>query len=54
MTDLLITIAGITLLLAGGEGLIRGAVGLARRLGVSPFIVGLTIIGLFNCRRFKR
>lgn len=45
MTDLLITIAGITLLLAGGEGLIRGAVGLARRLGISPFIVGLTIIG---------
>ena len=45
MTDLLITIAGITLLLAGGEGLIRGAVGIARRLGVSPFIVGLTIIG---------
>ena len=45
MTDLLITIAGIALLLAGGEGLVRGAVGLARRLGISPFIVGLTIIG---------
>ena len=45
MTDFLITIAGIVLLLAGGEGLVRGAVGLARRLGISPFIVGLTIIG---------
>jgi cation:H+ antiporter len=45
MMDLLITIAGITLLLAGGEGLIRGAVGIARRLQISPFIVGLTIVG---------
>lgn len=45
MMDLLITLAGIALLLAGGEGLIRGAVGLARRLGISPFIVGLTIVG---------
>lgn len=45
MMDLLITVAGIALLLAGGEGLIRGAVGLARRLGISPFIVGLTIVG---------
>jgi cation:H+ antiporter len=45
MMDLLITVAGIILLLAGGEGLIRGAVGLARRFGISPFIVGLTIVG---------
>jgi len=41
----LITLAGLALLLAGGEGLVRGAVGLARRMGVSPFVVGLTIVG---------
>ncbi|MGB0576627.1 MAG: calcium/sodium antiporter [Alphaproteobacteria bacterium] len=43
--NLLITIGGLALLLFGGEALIRGAVGLARRAGISPFIVGLTIIG---------
>lgn len=43
--NFLITIAGLFLLLAGGEGLVRGAVGLARRMGISPFIVGLTIVG---------
>lgn len=43
--NFLITLVGIVLLLAGGEGLIRGAVGIARRVGISPFIVGLTIIG---------
>ena len=43
--NILITLAGIILLLAGGEGLVRGAVGVARRMGISPFIVGLTIVG---------
>lgn len=36
--------AGLALLLGGGEFLVRGAVGLARGLGVSPLVVGLTII----------
>jgi len=43
--NILITLAGLTLLLAGGEGLVRGAVGIARHMGISPFIVGLTIVG---------
>jgi cation:H+ antiporter len=43
--NLMMTIGGLALLLFGGEGLIRGAVGLAKRVGISPFIVGLTIIG---------
>ena len=43
--NLLITLAGLFLLLAGGEGLVRGAVGVARRMRISPFIVGLTIVG---------
>ena len=36
--------AGLALLLGGGEFLVRGAVGLARGLGVSPLVVGLTIV----------
>ena len=43
--DYLITIAGLVLLLVGGEALVRGAVGIARRARISPMIVGLTIIG---------
>lgn len=37
--------AGMALLLAGGEALVRGAVALARRLGVSPLLIGLTLVG---------
>ena len=36
---------GLVGLFIGGEFLIRGAVALARRLGVSPLIIGLTIVG---------
>jgi cation:H+ antiporter len=42
--DLAITVAGIVLLLGGGEGMVRGAASLAQRLGVSPLAVGLTVV----------
>ena len=35
---------GLALLLAGGELLVRGAVGLARGLGVTPLVIGLTVV----------
>lgn len=44
MTYFLI-LAGFALLLVGGESVVRGSVALAQRLGVSPLIVGLTIVG---------
>lgn len=44
MTYFLI-IAGFALLLFGGESVVRGSVALAQRLGISPLIVGLTIVG---------
>ena len=37
-------IAGLVLLTAGGEFIVRGAVGLALLMGVSKVIVGLTIV----------
>lgn len=37
--------AGFLLLIGGGEALVRGAVGAAGRLGVSPLLIGLTIVG---------
>jgi cation:H+ antiporter len=37
--------AGLALLALGGEGVIRGAVGIARRLGLSELLIGLTLVG---------
>jgi cation:H+ antiporter len=37
--------AGLVLLGLGGEGVVRGAVGVARRLGVSELLIGLTLVG---------
>lgn len=36
--------AGLALLVLGAEGLVRGGVGLARRLGVSPLLIGVTVV----------
>ncbi len=37
-------VAGVGLLYLGGEFLVRGAVDLARRVGLSPLVVGLTVV----------
>ncbi|WP_108660870.1 calcium/sodium antiporter [Acuticoccus kandeliae] len=38
-------VLGLVLLLVGGEALVRGSVALATRLGVSPLVIGLTLVG---------
>lgn len=38
--------AGLALLVAGGDILVRGAVAVARRLGLPPLFIGLTLVGL--------
>lgn len=46
MTNSILLVAGGLVLLAlGGELLVRGAVGMASRLGISPLLAGLTIVG---------
>lgn len=40
----LAVIAGLVLLLLSGDLLVRGAVGLAVRAGISPLIIGLTVV----------
>ncbi len=45
LADVLLLILSLVLLTAGAEVLVRGAVVLALRLGVSSFFVGLTIVG---------
>lgn len=36
---------GLTLLVIGADAMVHGTVSLARRLGVSPFVIGVTIVG---------
>lgn len=45
MMNLLFVILGIGLLATGGEALIRGALAAAQRLGISPLLSGLVIVG---------
>ena len=42
--DLVLVGVGLALLVAGGEALVRGAVNLSLRLGLSPLLVGLTVV----------
>ena len=42
----LLFVAGLVVLSVGGEFLVRGSCNLARSLGVSAFVVGLTVVSL--------
>ncbi len=42
--DFLITVAGLIILVIGGDLMVRGASSLARRVGVSPLAIGLTVV----------
>ncbi len=44
VVDLLLFAVGITLLYAGAELLVRGAVHLAATLGIPPLVIGLTVV----------
>ena len=44
LADVLLLLGGFVLLVGGGELLVRGASGLARAVGLSPLIVGLTVV----------
>lgn len=43
--DLFLIAAGLVMLFAGGEVLVRGSVEIAERLGVSKLLIGLVIVG---------
>ena len=45
MHDFALILLGIGLLTAGGEALIRGALAIAARMGISPLLSGLVIVG---------
>ncbi|MEC7815692.1 MAG: calcium/sodium antiporter [Pseudomonadota bacterium] len=45
MLSLLFVLVGVVLLTVGGEALIRGSLAAAQRLGISPLLSGLLIVG---------
>ncbi|MFP8961756.1 calcium/sodium antiporter [Streptomyces nanhaiensis] len=42
--EILLVAGGLVVLVGGGELLVRGASGLAARLGLSPLVIGLTVV----------
>lgn len=45
MNDIVLLAGGLVLLVIGGELLVRGAVAVAERFGMSPLLIGLTLVG---------
>lgn len=43
--DYFYVVAGLIGLFFGGEALVRGSVGIARRLAIPPLLIGLTVVG---------
>jgi cation:H+ antiporter len=43
--DYLYLLAGLIGLFLGGEALVRGSVGIARRMAIPPLLIGLTVVG---------
>lgn len=45
LTYILLIIAGLLLVVFGADWLVDGASGIARRIGISEFVIGLTVVG---------
>jgi cation:H+ antiporter len=43
--DYFLILIGLAGLFTGGEALVRGSVGIARRFSISPLVIGLTVVG---------
>jgi len=43
--DYLYLLAGLIGLFFGGEALVRGSIGIARRMAIPPLLIGLTVVG---------
>ena len=44
--DFLWVVAGLVMILLGSDWLVGGASGIARKYGISEFIIGMTIVGI--------
>jgi len=45
LTSILFVVAGLVALTIGGELLVRGAVGISRKLGITPLVTGVVVVG---------
>ena len=45
LVEILLLIAGLILVVLGADALVDGASSVAKRLGVSEFVIGLVIVG---------
>ena len=52
--QILILIAGLALILFGAEILVNGASSIARKAGLSEFLIGLTIVGYLYRRGIEK
>ena len=46
IVDILLILLGLVLVVGGAEFLVAGASGIARKAGISEFVIGLTIVGM--------
>lgn len=46
LVQILILIAGLVLIIGGANDLVEGSSSIARKLGISEFVIGLTVIGM--------
>lgn len=46
LADILYILAGLVMILVGSDWLVDGASGIARRYGISEFVIGMTIVGI--------
>ena len=46
LTEILMLLAGLALVVFGADYLVNGASGIARKAGLSEFVIGLTIVGI--------
>ena len=44
--QILILVAGLILILTGANYLVEGSSSIAKRFGISEFVIGLTIVGI--------
>lgn len=44
LPNLLYVLGGLVLLAAGADGLVRGSTSIALRLGITPLVIGLTVV----------
>ena len=46
LPDLVLVILGFILLITGGESVVQGAITLAKKMNVSPLLIGFTIVAV--------